>query len=236
MKNLIFGLCALVFIACDKDDCVEARGDRWNQNREVEAFHTIELSMPADAYIRLDTTLEKPVVKVVAQDNIVGRISSDVNNGKLHLFFNRCIDNNTGIRFFISTPTLRTIIASGSGDVYSEEILELDSLTVISSDYGDIDLTVNTHYLSTHLSNAGDLTLHGYTTHFQNIVDASGDIHAFEMPADTVSVTLNSSGNLSTRVQKELNVLINGIGDVHYKGIPNIVSQINGRGEIINEN
>ena len=236
MKWVGLLILAVTLLSCNRDDCVEASGDRWNYDRTVDAFHTLELSMSADAYIKLDTALEQPTVRVVAQDNIVDRISSEVTNGKLRLFFNQCIDNNTGIRFFIATPTLRTIIASGSGDVYSQEILTLDSLSILSIDNGDINLTVNTHFLQTQLSDAGDLSLFGYSTHFESTIDASGDVYAFEMPADTVYSTLNSSGNLSARVENELNVIINSSGDVYYKGTPQISSQLNGSGEVIDSN
>ena len=237
MRVSIFIFLALtVFTGCNRDDCAEAQGDRWSHNRQVNSFHTIDLAMSADAYIEVDTTLDLPEVSLVSQGNIADLIDTKVDNGILRLEQNDCIDNNSGIEFYIRTPFLQTVIASSTGDIYTTSIITQDSLSIFNTSNGDIDLTLNVNRLYTSAANVGDITLNGFVDKMELSVEGSGDFYGEQLPVNKAQVVLNGSGNATVRVENELNIIINSRGNLYYYGIPQITAEINGSGDLINSN
>jgi hypothetical protein len=63
-----------------------------------------------------------------------------------------------------------------------------------------------------------------------------GNIHAFDMRVGSCTITFTGVGSCEVYVLNNLDVLITGVGNVYYKGNPEIGSSITGVGHLIDAN
>ncbi len=76
-------------------------------------------------------------------------------------------------------------------------------------------------------------TTDAFTTELSN---ASGNINAFNIMANTVNAKIIGTGNVEVKANNKLNVSIFGTGIVKYKGSPVITKTIVGTGAVVNAN
>lgn len=83
----------------------------------------------------------------------------------------------------------------------------------------------------------GDITLAGAGVEVFDIThNGIGHINAYEFPTDRCSVLTSAVGDCKVLVHSVLEVDISGIGDVYYKGSPEITETDTGLGSLINDN
>lgn len=67
-------------------------------------------------------------------------------------------------------------------------------------------------------------------------VTGVGSVNAFELRVGTCEITFTGVGSCEVYVMNKLNVTISGIGNVFYKGSPEISSSLTGLGKLIDAN
>ncbi|TNF42764.1 MAG: hypothetical protein EP310_05580, partial [Bacteroidetes bacterium] len=133
MKTLFI----FTFIAFISLNLNAANGDSdQTQIRKVGNFNGIKVSTGIDLYITMGTAEE---VKIVADDDIIDKIITEVKGGKLHIYtkqsnnwFNWNGGNQTR-KAYVVVKELVSIDASSGSDVKSENTLKGDDLKVSAS-------------------------------------------------------------------------------------------------------
>ena len=99
-------------------------------------------------------------------------------------------------------------------------------------------MTTDANELQVDINGAGNATLVGRTKSLIATVDGSGNLNAFDLPADAARLDISGSGDAEVTISgNDLDVEISGAGSVYYKGTPsNIQSRISGAGELIDAN
>ena len=85
-------------------------------------------------------------------------------------------------------------------------------------------------------NSAGNLFLKGKVTEHNVMLSSAGNLSAFELLADTTTIILNSAGSAQVYASKLLDVTINSVGSVFYKGDPVIIQHLNSIGRVYSAN
>ncbi|MCX6121935.1 MAG: DUF2807 domain-containing protein [Ignavibacteriales bacterium] len=95
---------------------------------------------------------------------------------------------------------------------------------------------VNNNSLEIEINGSGKLHLNGKSGDVRIHTSGSSKIDAASLVADDIDVQINGSGNIQVYANNSISAQINGSGTVKYKGEPKSVNQqINGSGRIIKE-
>lgn len=126
---------------------------------------------------------------------------------------------------------IKSIIYESVGDLYSETYISIDTLSrfdlKIEDGSGDIDLKVNCKdlYMAIH-SGTNEIKIEG-RSHYTNIYqNGLGPIYALDLPSDRTDVSSHKSNNIYINCIEHLNANIYDIGDIYYKGEPEVKSYI----------
>tara|TARA_B110000093_G_scaffold178454_1_gene217038 strand:+ start:1677 stop:2405 length:729 start_codon:yes stop_codon:yes gene_type:complete len=178
--------------------------------RDIGEFRGVDLGISADVAI---TYGENPSLNIVADDNILPIITTEVVDGELSISSNESYSTKTKIRVEIKIPVIDKLSISGSGNVSLDSVTK-DKLNLLISGSGNIDATGSVANLTAKVSGSGDMRLKRLKT-------------------KNCKLTINGSGDAVVSVTEILDAKINGSGDISYYGKPQkVVSKVNGSGDI----
>ena len=198
-----------VMTSCSNDD-VNGYGVVVHEERELTAFNSIILDLPARVFI---TNAPGQTVSVQTHENLLGIVETDVSGTSLHIRSSSNIRNFETLNVFISAEDYERLEINGAGTIITQNCMEVDNLEVRISGAGLVNLCGNT----------GDLKLN---------ISGAGKIESYGMQATTANVQVSGAGEVQTSVIDQLTVTISGAGLVSYMGDPEVISSINGAGVI----
>ncbi len=237
MKTRIisFFLISMVFLGCS--DCITGKGQRIIADREVGAYTGIQISMPAEVILYTDTSADVPSVQITAQENILNTIDTKVENGVLSIGSDDCLNGYEDVIITLYNPTFDLVHIDGSGNVVSGNTLVSEDFRIIVDGSGDMQLSLQVNNeLSTLINGSGNMNLSGEVKEHTIEINGSGDVDSYNLATSKTAIDIDGSGNAWVRVLDHLTVLINGSGDVFYKGNPSETDvTINGSGMVIKQ-
>lgn len=229
----------LIFGACKKEnrcDCIKRTGDIITEVRSLPPFDRIFTEQDVDVFITQDPSVE---VKVEAGENIAPLIETVVEDGILIIRNkNRCNwtrNYNKPINVHLKHPGLKYIHNNGSGKITSVNTITLDTFDVRIEGAGNIELTVNSNQVISHIYGIGDLILHGNTLEHACSIGGSSYLYASDL---NTSYTWIQSYTLGLSYVKASSLLIYRIddkGDIYCYGHPVTVQKTSndGSGQLI---
>jgi hypothetical protein len=229
-------LVPLAFCACEgiEFDMVQLQGSGKiaTEERPVSGFNAVVLTGTGDLRIEVGT---HESLKIEADDNVLPKIRSDIENGKLKIGLERgfSVHTRTPIRYWLTVKELKEVGLSGSGTV-STAALQADAMDVHLSGSGEIrfdQLTGNR--VVSRISGSGYILIPGKVDSQDVHISGSGDYKAEDLQSRTASVSISGSGDSKLWVTEALSASIAGSGDVEYYGEPKITKSVAGSGELI---
>jgi len=240
-KGLFFGAFATVFTltSCEEDTwyCTEGNGYKTDKYITPTPFTDIDIDVRADTYIRQGSYYE---VRIVASENIIGSIRTDVRGGELEVFHSDgCVSEKDGrIKIYITSPTYEKITVNSSGTLENESFLDLNDLTINVNSSCDIELdNVALDDYEININGSGDCTLQGPTADQGEIyINGSGDVTTKNLLTNSLNTLLRGSGDAEVNVYSHIDATLSGSGNLIYYGNPRVNSSITGSGSIIQRN
>lgn len=259
MKTLLRNTLLLLFLtgllnSCFVDVVEFGNGELIEENRTIPEFDAIHVAGSMHVYFEYASS---PEVLVSCESNLVQYIETAVSNSELFIRtpFNVSIHPTETIEVYVKGPYVDELHLSGSGMIYSSDIIEAETLDVKVSGSGKMDLAfegdelyskisgsgdlyVNAYcsYLSSTISGSGRFTVDGAATEAEYQISGSGKILGYNFPVDVADLKISGSGDAYVHVNDHLYTDISGSGNVHYIGDALIQSRISGSGKIIDEN
>ena len=136
------------------------------------------------------------------------------------------------ISFYLSMKELLEIVVTGQGSVVVPD-LDSDALRVEISGRGNVSLEhLTADNFKAIVHGSGRIWAEGDVEKQSIVVNGPGNIVTDRLMCDFAHVRLNGPGKVSVLATDELNVLINGEGEVTYGGFPCITQTITGRGAL----
>ncbi len=192
---------------------------------------------------RPDVAGQETVV-VEADDEVIGRIATDVREGRLEIGFRMpwyewltwwipwLFAARKSIRFRLGAATVESVAISGAGWATAARLAS-DRLEVTISGAGKIALTgVAAVKLASRVSGAGRIDLSGTAEQHDVRISGAGSIQAPGLATKRTTADISGSGSLAAAVAEDLDVTISGAGSVSYSGSPRVSQRVSGAGRV----
>ena len=215
MKTLLITLAVIIIIIfiikhnLTKNN-IQGSGNIISESRELNNFTSIILLGSIDVNIK---TSESNNCVVVADDNLIPFIKTEVVNNKLNISLNESYASEEKLVVNINTPNYDEVSLSGSGNI---NILDFKN-----------------NNLSLNISGSGNITGNGEVETLVVKINGSGNLMSKEIKSKFATITINGSGDAEVFASDSISAKINGSGNIKYFGNPeNVDSIINGSGDI----
>lgn len=191
------------------------------ENRNLSGFSAIDVSTGIDLYISMGSS---EAVKVVADDDIIEDLKTEVENGTLRIYMKRNNWFNWGgnktRKVYVTVTKLEEIDASSGSDVESENTLDGEKLDISASSGSDIELDVHYKNLSLDTSSGSDAELRGKVKYLKLSASSGSDIDAAELESQYCKARASSGSDISLTVTDELEADASSGADIVYHGNP----------------
>ena len=244
LKTYILALLAIAICSsCSKDDtnsgCVSGEGAITTSTIAISEFTGIDLAFTSDIIVNQGTTQE---VRATGHPNIIDLISTNVSNNVWTADFgnNLCV-TDFDLSIEVTIPSLRSLSINGTGDLTVNEFTDQSGQLVIEiTGTGNISLNnfSGIDGITASLSGTGNFTAEeNIDVENLNIINSStGDFFGFEINCNDAIANASGTGDTELTANNTLDVIISGTGDVAYKGMPSITSEVTGTGNLIDAN
>ena len=207
------------------------------QTRKVDPFTEISLRIGAKVHLEQGA---KTNLEIVAKPSTLDEIITEVKDGKLIIRFpNKDFFWKTfqpgDITINITTPEIKGLGISGSGDIIAEDQIKTKTLDMAVSGSGNIRLSdLSAERVKSAISGSGDIVLAGKTAaqDLSVAISGSGNFKGLDYSADDVTIKISGSGNVGIEANNNLYIRTAGSGNVTYKGKPLIDQSIAGSGTV----
>ncbi len=201
--------------------------------RKVSSFHAIEVSTGIKLIIKQGS--EEAVAVSASTPDIRNRIKTEVENGKLKIYFdNHDWNNNTKkeLKAYVSFKNLDMLKASSGADASTDGSINVSSLSIDLSSGAGFDGMVTATNLDIEQSSGSNMQIKGKVSDL-NITSSSGsDFNGYELVSETCKANASSGSDIEITVNKELQAAASSGGDINYKGngvITNISNSSGGK-------
>jgi len=224
--------------SCKKEnrcDCIKRTGPIISEIRNLGSFTKIKAEHNVDIYISQGAVQE---IKVQAGKNIVPLIETVIEDGTLIIRNkNRCNwarSYKKELSVYITVPSIKWIINEGTATIKSLNTFVEDTLDVQTTNSGDLDLSVNTSKLLSHIFGSGDIRLQGVTYEHACNIGGTAYLYAKNLTTSYTYIDTHTIGPSEINVNGGLLICrIERKGDVYCYGNPSSVQKtITGTGQL----
>ena len=254
-RNLIavlFFLVSLALASCSKfsnGDPVTEQRNVGQPFRIICMHNNVNVTLVHDSHPRLELTCPKNLIENVTTETVGDTLFiKNENDFNWLRSFDYRIDltvyydslrevNYASIGELRSTDTLRGVREQSIDTIDSDSVSATVSVFYlnVNEGCGDIDLTLNCDVLKNNFGNGtSKVTLRGKSAYTEIIMRSYGAVHAEELNSNFVRVQSHSPNNAYVWARSRLTVWLYSIGNVYYKGEPEIIPEaMEGGGKII---
>lgn len=211
-------------------------------SRDVESFSHLKFATSGTLYLRQGDATS---VRVEASSrNLLNRIRTRVSGDELIIdaddggrsWFEELFGDDEELRVYVTTPSIRAVSISGTGEIIAETVLQAEDLDLNVSGTGDIEAEVDVDRLASDVNGTGDVKLAGTAGRHRIRISGTGDVEAIELETRETDVEISGTGDARVHATQSLRAKVNGLGDVTYRGTPDDMRvQSSGLGDIERE-
>ncbi|NQX52402.1 DUF2807 domain-containing protein [Pedobacter panaciterrae] len=206
------------------------------QNKDVSItnFNEVSVSSGIDIYLTQSNSenirinahpdLIKNVIIEKEGNNLKIRYKDGVNWGRLF--------KNQSIKVYVNYKTLKALSASGGSDVYTQNTLKTDRLSLSASGGSDLKLDVVAKDIEVHTSGGSDVDLKGSATNMEVATSGGSDVNALDFIVDYAKVSSSGGSDANIHVNKALEASASGGSDINYKGSASVKNNSSKSGDV----
>lgn len=239
-KFFASALLVLFFFSCKKEnmgDCFKGSGDIISETRTItQSFNIVEVE---DNVSLVLTQSSEYSIKVVAGGNLIGLIETELLNNVLTIRNkNKCNwvrSYDRPIIVYVSLPDLLSLQYRSAGDVTATNTFHLDSVKVeIWGGAGKVTMNVDCRVAIYAIhTGTGDLEISG-----KNIVSyvwnsGNGFFYGKDLETAYTFITNMGTGDCFINSNVHLGATILHVGNIYYKGDPELATDLRGTGKLI---
>jgi len=213
LSNILLAVTIILLSSCSKSLTVGS-SEILEEERSVANFENIVIEGIYDTKILHG---DKHEVIVRANANILDNIHTRVNNKTLKITMDSKEYKNINIDLIITMPTVNEITKRGVGSTRMEGFYDLSELEI-------------NHY------GVASFSLEGSVNKLSLNKSGVGSFDAFDLEAESYEIEQNGIGNTRLTCRKLLSGELTGIGNIYYKGQPNIDVDVTGIGKVKDAN
>ncbi|WP_045687478.1 head GIN domain-containing protein [Hymenobacter sp. AT01-02] len=206
------------------------------ETRPVENFTSVGLAGSANVILRQGSPQK---VEVEADPADLAHFETVVSGGQLRVGPKRESNFTSSYRFkgpvtvYVTTPVIKSLSVSGSGNMRAADALKTDNLSLSVSGSGDLELaSVTADKISTSLAGSGSVQAAGNAPRHDISISGSGEVRATKLHTTDCRVSISGSGDCRVQATQNLSASIVGSGDVYVSGNPKISTSTVGSGRV----
>ncbi len=207
-------------------------GNIISQERDVEGFNAISMSIAADILIE-QSGVES--LKIEGDDNILEKIVTSVTGNELSIEFDTpgmAIRPSKRIEIRIKVKDLNAVELSGEAKIAVPD-LNTHDLSVDISGAADTSISnLSAYELDISLSGAGSFDISGVAERQDVSISGTGSYNADQLLCKVCDLSISGAGSAVVNVSDKLDVEVSGVGSVTYIGDPKVTQSISGAGTI----
>ena len=163
-------------------------------------------------------------ISIKTDENLMEYIIIEVKNGDLKIKTKKGYNIRGSKTIIITVPfnDISVVSLAGSGDVYSDDVINSSYLKLSLAGSGDFNLAVSSKNLSISIAGSGNMTLKGNCNECKCEIVGSGNINGYKLKALIATVKIAGSGNVRINAINEIHAKSVGSGNIYYSGNPNI--------------
>lgn len=200
------------------------------ETRAASDFHGVELNISGDVEVRVS---DRYSIEVQAQENLLPLLKTEVENGRLKIYFSENVSFSDNVKVLVSAPAFDDLSISGSGKITALTPIQAERMKASVSGSGDLIVQQGTFgALECNISGSGGFELGGSANATEIHISGSGDVNAKQLTSNELRTNIAGSGSVTAHVVQVLKADIAGSGDVFYTGDPSVESNVAGSGEV----
>jgi hypothetical protein len=202
------------------------------EKRQISGFKSVSFNGLGIVTIKKG---KSDFITVKAQASIIKDIETQVQGDSLQIGFKDII-NVLGehVEIEIMMENIDELRLMGAGKVVMANQFNSEYLRIIMTGTGIMEVYTKSKTIDTEIRGAGNIYLKGTTDVLKIMHTGIGKVDAFELTANTVFCSLLGAGECQVNAVKTLNIQLTGLGNVLYKGKPDVIQQITGLGSVRN--
>lgn len=188
--------------------------------RNLKNFNSINVSAGIDLFLTMSQAEE---VKVVANEDIISKIVTEVKEGTLHIYMKNSGWSGWGNKtqkVYVTIAVLKELKASSGSDVSSENVLKGDNIDIDVSSGSDVNVNLDYNTVELKTSSGSDAKIKGKAKNLKVNASSGSDIDADELESVNCKASASSGSDISVMVTGELTADASSGADIKYKGSP----------------
>jgi hypothetical protein len=229
MKQLFVGIILLSLSFLNVVDAQSAF-DKNKRDYPVNNFDKVYMEGNYRVYVYHS---EKPFLKIEApSDDMYDAIEVDSDGSSLKLSVRKKHFNLNRIELHLGSPTLKELKVSGDIKLTTDGYLDVNDLDIEVEGGASVDMSLKAKNIHVNSEGAVILELRGVAESLSVKVSGAGHVNARELTCKEVNFRVEGVGFGSVYATDLLDVKIEGVGKVTYKGQPEIKRIIEGLGKV----
>lgn len=217
----------------DPIPCIRVSSSEVTETRDLKGFGGIVMYEYADLVITQGPDYS---VKLTGPENVVELTNTSLVDDYLTISSEDCFNGSYSLKIEVTAPEFELIYVSALSSVETANTINGKRLEIelVGDITGNFDLNVDSVYSSIHGIGITDYS----GTAVYHKIESSGEytLKGFPLITDHSDISLFGLGECEVTANDKLNVVIEGSGNIYYKGSPAITSDITGTGQIIDSN
>ncbi|MES2651911.1 MAG: head GIN domain-containing protein [Bacteroidota bacterium] len=186
----------------------------------VKNFNGLTVSSGIDLYISQGSN-ENLTIK--GRNDVIENVIVEQNGSEVTIKYKNGVNwsslfRNQSIKVYVNYKTLKHLAATGGSDVYTQNTLKTDILTLSASGGSDLKLALACKDLSLSVSGGSDAELSGSGENFRLTASGGSDVDAFGFPVNYAKANVSGGSDANITVNKVLEASASGGSDINYKG------------------
>jgi hypothetical protein len=235
--TLMLSSCVIHEISTEPEkNHLKIRGSGIVVSKEIDLPYFNSIAMNTAGLVTVSSGNEQ-YIEITVDDNVLEYISISVENEVLII---ETVDNialsDYELTVDVVMTDLKLLFTNSAGSIVGLTTFKEDQVSLMINSAGNISLDVEANQLNSMINSAGNLFLSGKVISHNSLLSSAGNLMAFDLQTENTMIMINSAGNANVSVSELLEVTINSVGCVYYKGYPQIIQEINSLGRVISAN
>jgi hypothetical protein len=186
----------------------------------VSNFNKVIVSSGIDLYLSQGSS---ETAKLVGDKELVDQVMIQKEGESIRIRFKdnfswRNLFNNKTLKVYLSYKDLQEVSASGGSDVFTQNTLKTNRLTLHASGGSDLKMDVLCKDIEIHSSGGSDVDLKGKATNMALHTSGGSDVDALGFNVDYAKVSASGGSDANVFVNKALQADASGGSDVQFRG------------------
>ncbi len=198
---------------------VTGKGEVVKKRIQPGTFDKVRIGGAQEAVLMNDADYS---VTIETQANLFEHIHVVVENGVLSFRTNK-IKNYDVMKFYITAPDIKSIMASGASEVSSSEVINGDDLDVVASGASDVNLKLDYNRLALKASGASEVRLQGSVKSMTAETSGAAEVFAKTLKADSAVIKASGASECFVNATTKLTYQVSGVSEVTYVKAPETI-------------